>query len=315
MHRFHTTHYSNEHTQKSHRKEPDEHHGKISEKIKLYIKLFIIITTFFGSLGLLFLHSFFTIRVIDIHGMQRLPENEIRETVSGILSYNKYYIFPQNNYFLIDLSDLHQIVTEKYPMKKLTIRKVFPHTLTLEVEEKPSKIVYDNGKQYSLIDEDGKISEIVRVVDESEWKIVSKHVTSTNEKGEEISSEEIVARYHTPDYKIVRSQIGDFPLVYDEREKKVSKNEQVLETKTLEGIMVWYQKIKNQTDVPLSYFQLDKELGDVIIRTSEGWIIKARLEKDIETQFETLQYILREKVKRPNLQYIDVRFEGKAFWL
>lgn len=314
MYRFHRTHYSNEHTEKSRQKD-QIHPQKVSGKIKFYIKISVIVTTFLGTFGLLFLHPFFTMRVIDIKNLQRLPENEIRDTVSGILSYKKYYIFPQNNYFLIDLSDLHEIVTGKYPMKKLTIRKVFPHTLSLEVEEKPSKIIYDNGEQYSFLDEDGRISEIVRVVDPSEWKVISKSVTSTNEKGEEISSEEILSRFHSPDYKSVRLEIGEYPLVYDQRGKKVSKNEQVLEIKTLEGIMDWYQKIKNQTDVPLSYFEFGQELGDIIIKTSEGWIIKAKLNESIEMQFQTLQYILREKVKRPNLQYIDVRFSGKAFWL
>ncbi|MFA7315168.1 MAG: hypothetical protein WC025_04590, partial [Candidatus Magasanikbacteria bacterium] len=76
---------------------------------KSYAKITIICATFLGSLGLLFLHPFFQIHSIQIQGLQRIEEGDIRDTVNGILSYKRFFIFPQNNFFLLDIDDLHSI--------------------------------------------------------------------------------------------------------------------------------------------------------------------------------------------------------------
>lgn len=281
---------------------------------KWYAKITVICATFLGTLGLLFLHPFFQIYTLQIQGLQRIKEGDIRDTVNGILSYKRFLIFPQNNFFVLDIDDLHNILEQKFGLQKLTISKSFPHSLHIIVEEKLSSIMYDNGEQYSIIDSNGKVSEILRIIDDSEWRVIKKRVTSTSEGGTEVSTEQIVSRFHTPNYKKITSEVGDYPLVYDSRNKKLGKGEQVLNENTVQEIIEWYEALK-KTDIPFTYFYLEQEVGDVTIKTTEGWNIKAKLDKNIQEQFQTLEYILKQKVKRPDIQYIDVRFSGRAFWL
>lgn len=282
---------------------------------KWYAKIALIIITFLGSLGLLLLHPFFQVHSVEIQGLQRIQENDIRDTVNGILSYKRFFLFPQNNYFLADIDDLHSILQQKYPLKSLTIQKSFPHTLKITVEEKLSTIIYDNGEQYSLVDATGKVSEILRIVDDSEWRVIKKLVTSTDATGTEVSTEQILSRSHTPNYKKILTEVGDYPLVYDTRNKHISKGDQILNDTTVQSIIGWYEVLKHNSDIPFTYFYLEREVGDVTIKTSEGWTIKAKLDNKIDQQFQTLEYILHQKVKRPEIQYIDVRFPGRAFWL
>jgi hypothetical protein len=136
-------------------------------------------------------------------------------------------IFPQNNFFVLDIDDLHTILEQKFGLQKLTITKRFPHSVHIVLEEKLSSIMYDNGEQYAMIDAKGKVSEILRIIDDSEWRVIKKRVTSTSEGGTEVSTEQIVSRFHTPNYKKIISEVGDYPLVYDNRSKKVGKGEQV----------------------------------------------------------------------------------------
>ncbi len=224
-------------------------------------------------------------------------------------------IFPQNNFFALDIDDIRNILQQKYAFKSITIRKSFPHTLDISVEEKLSKIIYDNGEQYSLVDANGKISEILRIVDDSEWRVIKKTVTSTNANGQEVNTEQILSKFHTPNYKKILTEVGDYPLVYDSRGKKIGKGEQILNDVAVQALIQWYEVLKKNTDIPLTYFYLEKEVGDVSIKTTEGWIIKAKLDSKVAEQFQTLEYILKQKVKRSELQYIDVRFSGRAFWL
>lgn len=282
---------------------------------KWYVKVFVIALTFLGSIGLLLLHPFFQIHSVQIQGLQRIKEGDIRDTVNGILSYKRFFVFPQNNFFVVDINDLHTILEQKFALKKLSISKKFPHTLDIYVEEKLSTIIYDNGEQYSMIDANGKVSEVLRIVDDSEWRVVKKHVTSTSATGTEVSTEQIISRFHTPNYKKIIAEIGENPLVYDTRNKKVEKGAQILDENTVRAIIQWYEVVKQNTDIPMTYFYLEHEVGDVTIKTSEGWNIKAKLDTNINEQFQTLQYILQQKVKRSELQYIDVRFPGRAFWL
>jgi len=282
---------------------------------KWYAKITTIGVTFLSTLGLLLLHPFFEIRAIDIKGLQKIKENDIRDTVTGILSYKRFYVFPQDNFFVVDIEDLHSILSQKFPLRSLTITKNFPSTLHIQLEEKLSTIIYDNGEQYSLMDANGKISEVLRIVDDNEWRVIKKNVTSTNADGVEVSTDTIISRFHAPNYQKISKEVGEYPLVYDTREKKIGKWEQVLDENTVQEIIEWYEILKKNTDVPISYFYLDQEVGDVLIKTSEGWTIKAKLNNKINDQFQALQYILKEKVQRPNLQYIDVRFPGRAFWM
>ncbi len=284
-------------------------------KWKFYVKLSIISITFLGSIGLLLLHPFFQIHSVQIQGLERIKEGDIRDTVNGILSYKRFFLFPQNNFFVVDIHDLHSILEQKFALKKLSISKQFPNTLNIYIEEKLSTVIYDNGEQYSTIDANGKVSEILRIVDDSEWRVIKKRVTSTSEGGTEVSTEQIISRFHTPNYKKIITEIGENPLVYDTRSKKVEKGAQILDEKTVQAIIQWYEILKQNTDLPITYFYLEHEVGDITIKTSEGWNIKAKLDTHIIEQFQTLQYILQQKVKRPDLQYIDIRFPGRAFWL
>lgn len=314
---FHQKHHDAHHLPPGYRQGRHEsvNEEKKTAPWKWYAKIITLAVTFLGSVGLLLLHPFFEIRTIQIEGNQKIQETDIRDTVLGILSYKRFYLFPQDNFFVVDIDDVHEILRQKFALRSLTITKNFPGTLNISLEEKLSTIIYDNGEQYSLMDANGKISEILRIVDDNEWRVIKKNVTSTNAEGIEVTTDTIISRFHSPNYQKISKEVGGYPLVYDTRGKPIGKGEQMLDENTVKEIIEWYETLTTHSDVPLSYFYLDQEVGDVVIKTTEGWTIKAKLNDSIQEQFQALQYILTQKVERPNLQYIDVRFPGRAFWM
>jgi len=161
---------------------------------------------------------------------------------------------------------------------------------------------------------EGKIVEVLRKVGEDEWQEITKTVTSTNELGEDIQETKVIERIHRPALNDIIKELGDYPLVYDKRGFTREINTGVLQPKTVQGIITWFNLVNKRTDIPFGYIIIDNELGDAVIKTREGWGILVQLQTDVETQFEELQYLLKNKINRPHLNYIDLRFPGRVYW-
>ncbi|HBU06479.1 MAG TPA: hypothetical protein DEB09_00170 [Candidatus Magasanikbacteria bacterium] len=257
---------------------------------------------------------FFYIKTINITGLQRISETEIKNATLGVINYKRLFILPGQNYFIVDLDEVRDILKEKFPIESIVISKTFPNVLNINIEEKISTLIYDNGKNYSYIGTDGHIVEILRKVGDDEWQTQTKTTTSTNETGETITKTEIIKLAHIPSVRNIVNEMGDYPIVYDIRNKDTNLNDRVLDEVNVAGIINWFNLLTKKTDIPFGYVVLENDLGDGVIKTREGWNIKVKLDKEIDKQFEELQFTLKNKVKRNNLQYIDLRYLGKVYW-
>jgi len=281
------------------------------------IKVIILILALLVMVVFVLFHPFFHIKNQNITGLQRINETEFREAVFGMIDYKKFFIFPGRDYLLINVEELEAIIKDRFSIESIIIKKVFPDTLNIQIEEKISTIIYDNGEKYNYLGLEGKIVEILRKVGNDEWQEVTEIVTSTNVQGEEIEKKRVIERTHKPTLDIIIKELGDYPLVYDKRGFIGEINTQVLQPETVQGVIAWFNLINKRTDIPFGYIIIENELGNAIITTREGWSLLIKLSEDVEIQFEELQYLLREKIKkinRSNLNYIDLRFPGRVYW-
>ena len=281
---------------------------------KIKIQIFLIVVAIISMLWLSIYHSFFHITKINIVGLQRISEEEITTSIRSVINYKKLFIFPGKNYFLVDVDEINAILKEKYPINSIIVKKSFPHSLSLIIGEKISTLIYDNGNKYGYIGLEGKIVEVIRTVGEDEWVHKTTTTIITNEDGEKIEEEKIIESTHKPPLNRIITEMGDFPIVYDKRGREVVQNAVALKQDTVSGIIKWFNLINNRTDIPFGYVIINNELGDGFIKTKEGWEIKTKLNIDVEKQFESLEFILKEKVNRPNLSYVDLRFGSQVYW-
>ncbi|MBT3538648.1 FtsQ-type POTRA domain-containing protein [Candidatus Parcubacteria bacterium] len=277
------------------------------------IKISILVGSTITVLAMCIYSSFFHISDINITGLQRIGETEIRNTIDGISSYKTLNIFPRKSYFLTDINEIRDILKERFPLRSVIVQKTFPNKLSIIIEEKISTLIYDNGKEYSYIGLEGNVVEKMRNVGDYEWNIKTETATSTNAEGEIETHEKIIERKHVPDTKTLINELGDYPIVYDKREKTVEINEAVLSSKEIQSLIEWFNILTKTTDIPLKYFVIEGEVGDFVVSTYEGWVIKTHFENDVSSQIEKLKTILKEKVKRPQINYIDLRYEGRVY--
>lgn len=255
----------------------------------------------------------FRINSIQISGLQRIKYAEVEDSIKSVLNYHRLLIFPGDNYFLADLDEIKDILKQKFSLNSIIIKKEFPNKLFVGVEEKISTVIYDNGLEYSYLDIGGHLVEVLKKVGPDEWLEDKKTVTSTDATGKEISEVKITRREHLPNIKGLISEFGDYPVIFDERQVSTTVGTIVLEKEIVQGVIEWFNKL-NSLNSATNYFTIKDGLGEVTIKMGEGWIIKADTKNDISNRFNELQYLLKNKIKTKKINYIDLRFPGKAYW-
>lgn len=279
------------------------------------VQVSIFLVAVFGTLGVGLFSSFFKLDSISISGLQRINEQEIRDALTGILSYKSFSVIPQSSYFTSDIDDIHNILKERFPIEKILIQKQFPNKLSIVIEEKISTIIYDSGEYYSYIDLSGKVVEVIRKVGDAEWNIKTQITTSTNELGEIEEHEEVIEKTHNPDIKSVIAQMGNYPVVYFKKEGNLEIHNQIFDEEEAKVLIEWFNLLTKSTDIPLKYFTIEPQTKELWIRTYEGWFVKTQLDFSPQIQLEKIQALFREgEAKRSRLQYVDLRYQDRIFW-
>lgn len=273
----------------------------------------ILISALLLMFGILSFHSIFRISQVSISGLQRIDQIEFESATRAIMDTKKFFFLPGDNFFHIDIPELKDILLSRYPIQDISIEKVFPGTLTIAVNERISTIIYDNGDEYVYIGLNGHVVELLRTIGENEWYEVTQTVSSTREDGTVELKEEVIDRYHIPDVSAVRNDLGDYPIVYDTRHLDVTVQASVLEKQTVDGIVSWFNMMR-QKEIPLSYIEIDHELGEATLFTSEGWSLHVNVIEEIERQVADMEYILTHHATRPHIKYIDLRYKGRVYW-
>ncbi|MBT4121179.1 MAG: FtsQ-type POTRA domain-containing protein [Candidatus Magasanikbacteria bacterium] len=281
---------------------------------KKRIEITILIISLFAMACLGLYSSFFKIKDVEINGLQRIEQTDITNAVFGVIDYNRLFIFPGESYFLVNVDEIKDILKQRFPLESIIVKKTFPNTLEIVLEEKISTVIYDNGREYSYLDTEGKIVEIIRKIGDDEWDRKTETVTTTNELGEEITEEKVLEQTHRPNIVSIIKEMGDYPIFYDTRDQKIEINSKVIDANMVSGAIEWFNFINKNTDIPFGYIEIHNGIGDAVIRTREGWHLLVKLDSPVKSQFEELEYTLKQKVSRENLNYIDLRFPGKVYW-
>lgn len=283
---------------------------------KRFKRLFTVLAvSFLAVLAVGIYHPFFSVNKVAATGLQRINQREFEEAVLGIINYRKFFLLPGNSYFSVDVEEVKNVLKERFPVESVTVKKSFPATLSVEVEEKISTLIYDNGKEYSYLDGSGKVVEIIRQVGEDEWIKKTSITTSTNEKGEIVEEIKILEANHTPNTKKIIEEMGDYPILFDRRLQAMALNTPVISKEMAAGIIEWFNLLNKKTDVSFGYAIVEDGRGEGEIKTSAGWRLKVKLAENIDLQFAELQHLLtKEKTNFSNLNYIDLRYSGKVYW-
>lgn len=283
--------------------------------IKKKLEIILLVVSFFGTFFLLIFHPYFHINKINITGLQRIKYDEMKEDILGIMKDKKFAVFPKTSYLFTDIDEVRDILKDKYPIESIIIKKNFPNELSINLEEKISTVIYDNGELYSYLGLDGNIVEVLGKVDEHEWQEEIEITTTTLADGTIREEKHIVERLYKPNTNNISTRFGNYPIVYDARAASTTESLiPLIKPEIVSGIISWFNFLNKKTDIPFSYIIIEDGMGKGLIKTKEGWDLIVNLSNRFDAQVDELNLLLKEKIDRKNLNYIDLRFPDKVYW-
>lgn len=289
---------------------------------KRWWQITIIMVAILISIGLLLWHPVFTITHITVTGTARVIPSDIEQASLGIITRHRMLVLPGTNYFLVNLPELESILTQKFPLASARATKKFPSGIAIIVTEKKPALIYDNGREYSYVDDSGQVIQVMRTVSEEEWHATVKRpnasstlVIAAATTNTTTSTLEVISRWHEPAAGLIRSALGPYPIIYDTRTIETKPGAAVLTETMVQGIKKWQTYLSATSSPGFVFLTIENELDSVTIKTRDGWGIKARLLASIEEQINNVSLVLKDpRTNRRQLRYIDVRYAGRVYW-
>jgi hypothetical protein len=293
------------------------------DKIRLKLTFFIILTL--AWLFCLAYTPYFKINKILYFNLGNTSRAEVESFIYKNYLNRKSWL-PLNNYFFISSNKLASDIKNNFSLEHVIVTKVFPNGLNIEVKEKISAIIYDNGKKYFLLDKEGTVIKFLADVGQDELKLkpqrqpysqlsASTSTTSTNQNLAFSTSNTLpyeVSYEHTPSNENIKSFFIDYPIVYDRRNIEVEdKEKNILAPEYIDSIIAWNKELSERGRLKPKFFVFDNLNSGIVIETGEPWYIIFQPKNDAKLQMTVLEELLA--TIKPKA-YIDLRFGEKVYW-
>lgn len=254
---------------------------------------------------------YFGINKILYFGLNNTGRDEINSFIYDNFLNKKGWL-PSRNYFFINTEKISRALNQKFAFESVSVIKKFPNELNVDVKEKISTIIYDNGKKYFLLDSGGAATKFLKDVDQREyWQ---KLATSTADMLLASSSLAFTSTTieHIPDYRKITRLFGKYPIVYDRRGLEVEiKQTDILPSAHILAIIAWYNTLTEKGINTPKFFVLENLNSGIAIEAEKDWGILFQPKNNNEAQISTFNEIIPSIKPR---EYIDLRFGEKVYW-
>lgn len=269
---------------------------------------------FFGWLGLMFYLPYFQVTNIKTTGQKIINKDELEVIITDRF-FSKNPFWPKNNYFFLNENGIKAHIQNIYSLNQINVTKKFPNTLVIDLVESASSAVFDNGRAYYLLSEEGVILKYLKGV---EYEI-SSNPTSTDfisnsttpAFATSTTSTTHILQEHTPDHQMIAKEYGPYPIIYDLNEPIVSEKDLALNSLTLKAFVSFYNALERGRVVKAYYGTIKEPGAGIIIHTNKPWKIFFNPATDIGEQISNLQVVI--KNSQP-IEYIDLRYGEKVYW-
>lgn len=264
--------------------------SKTPKRFKFYGFILIILII----VGLYFLNSADQLQIknVEISGNEYIGSQGIKSVVSEQLAKKRWLFFSQSNIVFFNKSSVKKELLGAYLLDELKIKKKYPDTLDIQVKEKISALVWATGEEKYFLDLNG---------------VVIRKITA----------DDLIIQPGEGESDIVRPEFssGQYPIIYDQDNEPVTIGQPALTDELVDFIIALSEELKETADFDIAHYKTTQHPLEIILITKEGWEARFKTDSSAKDQAELLSQILIEKVKnRSELEYIDLRFEGKVFY-
>lgn len=219
---------------------------------------------------------------VAVEGTGMLTPVEVERTVRTVLLENRWTIFPQDNFLLLSVRRIEELLLASSPLiRQVTVKRRFPDTLEVSLLERGDFLFWCSEEEKCfLIDEKGILQD---------WP--------------EAREERRVSHL----------------FLIDESRKPVATGDRILEQNTLSFAKGLPQAFLEQAGIVIQeeIFFPSRYADELRLETDKGFSLRISTDIPIERTLNTLR-IVREKAvpedRRADLVSVDLRIPGKAFY-
>jgi len=266
-------------------KKPSVKDRKISAFISRMIFYILFVGFFAVSIYMLFFSGCLRINNITITGVQELNNLDIQKLFEGYINKKFLKIIPKNNFLFISQKKSASFLEDNFKkIRSATISKKFPDSISINIDERKSVLVWCSGEKCFLVDENGTT---YSVADFNSPEIVQNHLLRIND---------ISARDVAIGEKIIDPAYERYVMSIKE---------------ALNGIG------RKVSDGDNAYFTTSNMADEIDVKTDEDVQIYFSTQFSLDSAIHTLDVVLKKEIpedKLKSVEYIDLRSEGRVFY-
>lgn len=281
----------------------------------------IILAIFFTATTIWFVYFFFVsknffIHDININGLTSIPRTEFDSIIKDYLSSRRFLLFRNSNSLLFSKEGLLTVINKKYVVDKIEVKRKFPWTLNINVEEKQARLLLRTVAKIEIAQAAEKAPNAPSIAGESteaptpEFTLVTSYYY-LDANGIVVSSKD----------KINESELESLPIVEVTSDSQTAvKPGETIFSRELVGYMfsVYEGLNRSRSNIKVTYLIYDPRVTDEIkFVTKEGWQAFLSQKLSLDSQLRKLELALEEKIKDKRgtgLQYVDLRIKDRVYF-
>ncbi len=235
------------------------------EKIMVVVFIFVVI----GWIYTFYFSSFFKIRNVMITGLEVIPNGSIEQLLNA----------QDKNIFRLNIKKAIAAVQAAYFIENVTIKKLYPQSLTIAITEKHPSFEFDTSAHNYLLDANGFVLH------------------------EESASGTLRIN-------------PSLPLLETADNASFAVRDRGIEQKKIEAITFFITNLKTENNIDIAKTVFSAAEPEVVtFKTTEGFDIITSYREDVKTQlFKLTAFFKDQGEKRKNLLYINARFVDRVYF-
>lgn len=247
------------------------------------IVFYFLLVAFVGVLiFILFFSQYLQISNIEISGTVELDGSEIKQSTEKMFDGKYVGFVPKNNYLFVSQNRVEKALKDDFKkIRTVSIAKKFPDSVVITVDERKALLVWCGADKCYLIDENG-------------------------------------VAYNEADFNSQESLQNNLIKIDDNSGKEIALGETVIDSSYEKFVLDLKDSIKKLGfEADGEYFTPSRMAEEIRVKTIQGPELYFSTQFPLKTALNALGVVLKKEIpedKRADLEYIDLRNEGKVFF-
>ncbi|MBN2884606.1 FtsQ-type POTRA domain-containing protein [Patescibacteria group bacterium] len=256
---------------------------KKNPKYKSKRNFFLFVITFFlllsGLFYFLFISSSFSLQNIQVNGLTRSGDENILVLAWTQSEESKLFFLKQSNLFLFEDKELQADINKNFSFADVKIKKQWPHTLVVSVEERALAFIWRDGTGDHFSDREGCLIPEVQpsIEDEQLYPVLGLSVKENYIQGDNCLK---------------------------------------IDVNYLSSMLSLNDQLKFYDNLTAQEYILEAEFNTLTLDLLDGPDVYFNIKNDLEKQVKKLAVIKREKpeLEFQALSYIDLRYGDRVYF-